>query len=127
MLLDAAVRVADYFIAHLPPDGVPYWDLVHPAIPNTYRDASAAAIAASGLLDLSRKTSPARSKRYRATAERILATLAAGYLTQGTGNASILSHSVGNLPQNGEIDVGIVYADYFFVEALLRQRGIYWP
>jgi len=127
VLLDAAERVADFFIAHLPPDGVPYWDLAHPSIPNTYRDASAAAIAASGLFDLSRKASPGRSKRYRAAAERILTSLSAGYLTEGTGSTSILAHSVGNLPQNGEIDVGIVYADYFFVEALLRQRGIYWP
>ena len=127
LLLDAAERVADYFIAHLPPDGVPYWDLVHPAIPNTYRDASAAAIAASGLFDLSRKASPGKSQRYRAAAEQILTALSSGYLTEGTSSAAILAHSVGNLPQNGEIDVGIVYADYFFVEALLRQRGIYWP
>ena len=126
-LLRAAEQSADYFIAHLPPDGVPYWDLLHPAIPFTYRDASAGAIAASGLFDLARRTTPAKSQRYRDSAERILAALAQGYLATGSYGGSILGHSVGNGPQNGEIDVGIVYADYYFVEALLRQRGIFWP
>ncbi len=126
-LLRAAERSADYFLAHLPPDGIPYWDLLHPAIPFTYRDASAGAIAASGLLDLSRRTDRERGVGYRIAAERILASLAASYLTEGSSAASILKHSVGNGPQNGEIDVGIVYADYYFLEALLRQRGIYWP
>lgn len=126
-LLATAQRAADYFIAHLPPDGVPYWDLVHPSIPFTYRDASAGAIAASGLFDLSRHTEPMRARRYRVTAERILTALSEDYMTEGTGGSAILRHSVGGGPQNTEIDVGLVYADYFFVESLLRQRGIFWP
>ena len=125
-LLEAALRSADYFIAHLPPDGVPYWDLVHPGIPDVERDASAAAIAASGLLDLARQASGHRPGLYRRVAGRMLASLASGYLTRGTSNQAILAHSVGQRPQNAEIDVGIVYADYYFVEALLRLRNIYW-
>lgn len=125
-LLQSAERAADYFISHLPPDGVPFWDLVHPDIPNTERDASAAAIAASGLLDLSRYETGDRAKRYRRAAERIVASLASDHLTDRSTDAAILRHSVGNGPQKGEIDVGLVYADYFFVEALLRLRGIYW-
>ena len=51
-LLDAARRVSDWFIDHLPPDRVPYWDFDAPGIPDAPRDSSAAAIAASGLLEL---------------------------------------------------------------------------
>ncbi|HVF38413.1 MAG TPA: alginate lyase family protein [Gemmatimonadaceae bacterium] len=125
-LLSAAVRTANYFIAHLPPDGVPYWDLLHPSIPGTERDASAAAIAASGLLDLARHTRGAESARFKHAAQRMIAALSADYLTTGTSSQAILQHSVGQRPQNVEIDVGIVYADYYFIEALLKLRGIYW-
>jgi hypothetical protein len=124
-LLDAAERTADYFIQHIPPDGVPFWDLRHPEIPFVERDASAGAIAASALLDLSRRSSEPKRSLYREAAERILRTLSAQYLTEGTSLASILAHSVGGRPQNSEVDVGLIYADYYLVEALLRQRGIY--
>jgi hypothetical protein len=125
-LLRAARRTADYFIANIPADGIPYWDLVHPDIPDVERDASAAAIAASGLLDLARQTSGPDADRYRRVAHRMMAALAADYLTEGTSSRAILAHSVGQRPQNAEIDVGIVYADYYFVEALLRMRGVFW-
>ena len=123
-LLDAAQRTADFFIAHLPSDGVPYWDFRDPTIPNAPRDASAAAIAASGLLDLARYASASDATRYREAAMHILHSLARGYLTRGTSSAAILLHSTGGRPQNTEVDVGLVYADYYFVEALLRARGI---
>ena len=124
-LLEAARRAADYFIGNLPPDGIPYWDFRHPLIPRTERDASAGAIASAGLLDLARHVDRADSERYRAAAERMLGALASSYLTVGTPNAAILQHSVGGRPQNVEIDVGIVYADYYFVEALLRRQGLF--
>ena len=124
-LLVAAQRAADWFIAHLPPDAVPYWDFSDPAIPNTERDASAAAIAASGLLDLARWSDASAAARYRDAAERILTTLATSYLTTGTNSAAILRHAVGQKPQGAEIDVGLVYADYYFVEALLRRKGLF--
>jgi hypothetical protein len=125
--LNAAERTADWFLAHLPRDGIPYWDMRHPHIPHTERDASAAAIAASGLLDLSRQVSGSKSAVYRGMAQRILQTLATEY-TDTTGKSSaILQHAVGNRPQNSEVDVGLVYADYYFVEALLRERGMYRP
>ncbi|MFL5562952.1 MAG: alginate lyase family protein, partial [Gemmatimonadaceae bacterium] len=125
-LLAAATRAADYFIAHLPDDGVPYWDFRDPSVPNAPRDASAAAIAASGLLDLARYGNAADAARYRQAALHTLTTLATSYLTKGTSSAAILQHSVGGKPQNSEVDVGIVYADYFFVEALGRLRGHDW-
>ena len=124
-LLAAAQRAADFFIANLPPDAVPYWDFRHPGIPNTERDASAAAIAASGLYDLARRTSGAAASRYRQAADRIVESLARNYTTEGTPSAAILQHSVGQRPQNVEIDVGIAYADYYFVEALARRRGLF--
>ena len=124
-LLTAARRVADYFIGNLPDDGVPYWDFRHPLIPRAERDASAAAIAASGLFDLARRVQGADAERYRAAAERILEALASDYLTVGTPSAAILLHSVGGRPQDVEVDVGIIYADYYFVEALLRRKGLF--
>ena len=123
-LLEAAQRAADWFIAHLPADRVPYWDFRHPGIPNTARDASAGAIAASGLYDLSRRTSGADTRRYRAAADAIVASLATSYMAPATPSGAILLHSTGQHPQGVEIDGGIVYADYYFVEALLRRKGM---
>jgi hypothetical protein len=120
-LFAAAKKTADYFIAHLPDDAVPYWDFRHPEIPNTERDCSAAAIAASGLLDLAHYADSASSARYRAVAEKILRSLNRDY-TAGPESAAILKHAIGGRPQNVEIDVGLVYADYYYVEALLRLR-----
>jgi hypothetical protein len=118
-----AQKAADYFIDHLPADGVPYWDFRHPDIPNTERDASAAAIAASGLYDLARWSSADKAARYVAAADRIVRSLATNYMAPPTPSGAILMHSTGGRPQGTEIDVGIVYADYFFVEALLRRQG----
>ena len=50
--LDMAQKIADSIIPMLPEDAVPYWDFNCPAIPYTYRDASAAAIMASALVEL---------------------------------------------------------------------------
>ena len=122
-LLGAAQRAADWFIAHLPPDAVPYWDFRHPAIPNTERDASAAAIAASGLYDLARRSTAPAAARYRQAADRMMVSLASHYMAPQTPSGAILAHSTGGRPQGSEIDVGLVYADFFFVEALLRRQG----
>jgi hypothetical protein len=122
-LLAAAQKTADYFISHLPSDGIPYWDFRHPDIPNTERDASAAAIAASGLLDLARRTDSLSSARYRSVAVKILLSLTRDY-TAGPESAAILKHSVGARPLNSEVDVSLVYADYYYVEALLRLKGL---
>jgi hypothetical protein len=78
-------------------------------------------------MDLARYSNDGRARIYREAAERILRTLAARYLTEGTSTASILAHSVGGRPQNAEVDVGLIYADYYFVEALLRRRGMFIP
>jgi hypothetical protein len=122
-LLSAARRSADWFVAHISPDGIPAWDFNDPRGLVAERDASAAAVAASGLLMLSKHVDGATVARYTTAARRILRTLTAGYLSRGTPDASILRHSVGQFPQGVEIDVGIVYADYYYLEAIRRYRA----
>ena len=120
--LATARRGVEYVVARLPADGVPCWDYQAPGCPQSApRDASAAAIMASALLELSTLTTGAEAGRHRATAERMLTALtSSAYLGQGASQQSILVHAVGDLPRNGEVDVGINYADYYLVEALLR-------
>jgi len=120
--LDQAVKIAEFFLNHpnLPKDKVPYWDFNAPDIPNTQRDASAAAIAASGLLELGGYVK--NGTKYIQAAEEMLISLSSpAYLAKlNTNQNFILMHSVGHKPAKSEIDVPITYADYYYVEALLR-------
>ena len=120
--LDTARQVADYLIDHLPTDHVPYWDFEAPNIPNEKKDSSAAAIAASGLLELSTLVTDGASRtRYREAAFQVLESLCSpAYLAEGTTSSGILLHGVGNKPANTEVDVSLIYGDYYFIEALLR-------
>ena len=121
-LLAAARRAADWYVAHLPTDAVPYWDFRDPAIPSVERDASAAAIAAAGLLELSRVAGDSMSARYREVATVSLTSLCQGYMAKD-GSMALLQHAVGGKPQGVEIDVGLVYADYYFLEAITAYRA----
>lgn len=120
--LSSAQRAADFFIAHLPADGVPYWDFEAPGIPDAARDASAAAIAASALFELSRLMRESdRQVHYRSAAEKILSSLVSpAYLAAENESQGILKHTTGNHPKGSEIDVSLIYGDYYFVEAMLR-------
>ncbi len=124
--LDQAHHIADYILSNpnMPEDLIPYWDYNAPGIPNAPRDASAGAVAASALLELSRYVNKADGKRYWNAAEKMLASLCSpAYLAkEGENNDFILMHSVGSLPHNSEVDVPLTYADYYFVEALLRYK-----
>lgn len=123
--LARACKSADIFIKRLPTDQIPYWDFDDPKIPNVTKDASAAAIMASGLLELSTlvKDKPLGLK-YRQQAERMLATLSSDkYQSRGTNNAFLL-HSTGHRPNGTELDVSINYADYYYLEALLRLQKL---
>jgi hypothetical protein len=121
-----ARHIADFILRNpnMPSDLVPYWDYDAPGIPDAPRDASAAAVAASALLELSRYTDKADGKRYWNAAEKMLNSLCSpAYLAkEGENNDFILMHSVGSLPGKSEVDVPLTYADYYFVEALLRYR-----
>jgi unsaturated chondroitin disaccharide hydrolase len=119
--LGASERIADYIIKNLPGDYISYWDYNDPKIPNTYRDVSAAAITASALFELSRYSK--KGAKYFNVANRIIVSLSSERYRakQGENGGFILRHSVGNLPGNGEIDVAINYADYYYLEALKRK------
>ncbi len=128
--LKQAEHIAHFILnnPNLPEDMIPYWDYDAPKIPNTYRDVSAAAIMASGFLELSTLTPNNQKKeKYKKSAERILVSLSSPEyrFSEGQGTGFLLKHSVGSLPGNVEIDVPLNYADYYFVEALLRYKNLY--
>jgi unsaturated chondroitin disaccharide hydrolase len=126
--LDQANAIAQLMIDHpnMPEDGIPYWDYLAPEIPGALRDASAGAIMASALVELSTLTEGDLSSRYLAFAEKQLTALSSPeYLAEpGTNGFFILKRSVGHLPGNSEVDVPLTYADYYFVEALLRYKAL---
>lgn len=121
--LKQAEKIARFILNHknLPSDKIPLWDFDAPK--DALRDASAGAIIASALLDLHKLTKDSElSKQCLDTAETQIRTLASGeYLAQaGTNCNFILKHSVGSLPQKSEVDTPLSYADYYFLEALLK-------
>ncbi len=126
--LDQAKHVAAFIANHpnLPQDGVPYWDFNAPDIPDAKRDASAAAVMASGFLELSLYDEGADAARWKELAIKQLRTLASPeYLAEeGTNGGFLLKHSVGNMNKNSEVDVPLSYADYYFLEALLRLKKL---
>ena len=125
--LKQAEQIAGFIIDHpeTPDDLIPYWDYDAPGIPNEPRDASAAAIIAAGLLELSTYTET-NDNLYFNKAEQILKNLSSDeYLaTPGSNNNFILKHCTGHKPGNSEIDVPLIYGDYFFLEALLRYKNL---
>lgn len=125
MFLDEAVSIADMIMKrNVAPDLVCYWDFDAPVKPNTPRDASAAAVIASAMLELS--TFVKDGKMYFDYAERILKSLSNNdYLSsKGENHGFVLMHSVGSLPHGSEIDTPINYADYYYLEALHRYLNL---
>ncbi len=121
-----AEKIAAFILNHpnLPADKIPYWDFDAPASPNRPRDVSAAAITASALFELA-QYSPSKKAFYIQSAETILKSLDMNYLSKaGTNKGFLLGHSTGSFPHNSEVDVPINYADYYFLEALLRQKEL---
>ncbi|TRY17891.1 glucuronyl hydrolase [Tessaracoccus rhinocerotis] len=123
-LLELAGRLADYFLAHLPADRVPYWDLMFTDADGQERDSSAAAISVCGLLELAAATGRAD---YGQAAEEILESLATDYATDGTGPRDcLLLHSVYDKNGGKGVDEGNLWGDYFYAEALLRRTRPEW-
>ena len=134
--LKQAQQIAKYILSNpnLPADLVPYWDFDKDKIaqsdkmyPNKdLRDVSAAALYASALLELSQYTKGSEALNYFDKAETILKNLSkVPYLAPyGQNGGYILQHSVGALPLNSEIDVPLTYADYYYVEALVRYQRL---
>ncbi|AWW32865.1 glucuronyl hydrolase [Echinicola strongylocentroti] len=124
--LELAQKIAQYILHHprLPDDKVPYWDFDDPDIPDTERDASAAAVIASALLELSTYSKQEKSKVYWHVADTILHNLSGSeYRLKDEEAPFFLDHSVGSKPHGSEVDVPLVYADYYYVEALIRANN----
>lgn len=111
-----AAKLETWLLKNLPEDGLPYWDFSQ----SDYKDASAGAIIACGLLKMWRLRDCPADDPALAMAERILCTLASPeYLAEPRTNGGfLLKHSVGNIPGHSEVDVPLTYADYYFLEAL---------
>ncbi|WP_046246797.1 glycoside hydrolase family 88 protein [Hymenobacter terrenus] len=123
-----ARRIANFYLKHpnLPVDKIPYWDFNAPGIPNEERDASAGAVAASGLLELCTYSGKEGKAYYEAAVAMLTSLSSPAYRAKlGENNHFLLKHSVGNKPANSEVDVPLVYADYYYLEALLRYEALH--
>lgn len=118
--LEQAENIAHYFIDNLPDDFVPWWDFDLTGKTNEPRDASAAAVAASGLIELAGQTG---NNYYLEVAKKIVESLSSDkYFDKNinvVGNL-LLKHSTGHKPHQSEVDVPLIYADYYFIEAISR-------
>ncbi len=121
--LDQAKAIAKFILNNksTPADGIPYWDYNDPKIPDASRDASAAAITAAALYELDGFVPDGD---YKKSADQLLYSLNSSYTSKPGGNKGfILEHSTGHRPANSEIDVPINYADYYYLESLLRLKN----
>ncbi len=123
--LDFACKVTDAYLDRLPEDGVPYWDFDDPEIPAAPRDASAACVVASALLDLQGYCDNEKSRKYSHEAEHMLASLSSDSYRSADNKPSFLDHSTGHKPAGSEIDASIIYADYYYLEALLKYKKLH--
>lgn len=115
--LTTAKKLADYFLSHVPPDLVPYWDFSQ----TNYRDSSAAAIAASGLLELSAYLADPEKMNYRSAAMSILNSLSSGnYLGDPQSTDGILIHGSYALPSKLGVDTSLIWGDYYFLQGCSR-------
>ncbi len=123
--LNTAIKLANHYISRLPEDNIPFWDFDDPMIPNAPKDASAAAIAACGMLELSNLLENGDLKeKYINEATNYIAMLSSDKYYSGSENQAFLLHSTGHHPKGREIDESIIYADYYFMEALLRLKEL---
>ena len=122
--LEFAKKLADFAVdnPNMPGDGVPYWDF---GAPGEERDTSAAAIMASGLLELTTFAKGEKGAKYRAFAVKQLLSLCSDeyFAKPGENGDWLLKHGVGNKPAGSEVDTPLDYGDYYFLEALLRFKA----
>lgn len=125
--LDQALKTFEFMKnnKNMPADLIPYWDMDAPKIPNEPRDVSSASVIASALYEIS-TYKVKNAKSYRKYADAIMKSLATPAYTAALGKNGrfILMHSVGSIPHNSEIDVPLNYADYYYMEALVRKMKL---
>ncbi|MDR3219127.1 MAG: glycoside hydrolase family 88 protein [Dysgonamonadaceae bacterium] len=119
-----AEKVTDLYLSRLPENEfVPFWDFDAPDIPNEPRDASAAAIVASALLELScLEDNKQKAEEYKTAATNMLMELSSDKYQSRETKPSFLQHSTGHWPDKSEIDAAIIYADYYYIEALIGYK-----
>ena len=122
--LEFAEKLVDVYLKNLPEDYVPYWDFNAPDIPNAPRDASAACVVASALLEMSGFYGNGQGEKYKEAAEKMLCSLSSDKYQSRDTNVAFLLHSTGHWPAKSEIDASIIYADYYYIEALLRLKRV---
>ena len=124
--LNQALMTANYIFSHknLPDDLIPYWDYDAPEIPDEPRDVSAASCTASALYELS-MYDRTYSNKLKKLADTILENISNNYKAQlNQDRGFLLLHSTGSKPSNSEVDAPLSYADYYFLEALLRKHKL---
>ena len=126
--LDQSIRIANYILGHdnFPGDCIPYWDFNSPDIPGTQRDAAAAAVLASAFIELSTYEEVENSQHFLVIAENIINSLASQGYIAGISECEnfILKHCTGNMPGGREVDVPLIYGDYYFLEALMKYKNL---
>jgi unsaturated chondroitin disaccharide hydrolase len=126
--LHAAIRCADYFLAHLPQDTTPFWDMVFGTGSSEERDSSAGAIAVCGLLECAHwLPNGERRQRYLQSADDLLLALVEGCTpTSDSPSDALLLHGVYSKPEGKGVDEGNLWGDYFYLEALMRRTNPRW-
>lgn len=123
-----ANHIAQFLLnnSSLPADKIPYWDFNAPGIPNALRDASAASIMASALIELSGYVNKPDAEKYIQAATIMLENLSSSQYkaAAGTNGGFLIKHCVGHKPQGTEVDVPLTYADYYFLEAMKRYKDL---
>ena len=126
--LEQAKHIADFILHHprLPADKVPYWDFDAPGIPDAPRDASAAAIMSSALLELCKYVDAKTGAYYFSNAETMIRSLSSPQYkaAPGTNGGFLIMHGVGHKPAGTEVDMPLTYGDYYFIEAMNRYKAM---
>ncbi|MFE0450347.1 glycoside hydrolase family 88 protein [Streptomyces sp. NPDC058914] len=116
--LDSARSLADFAIGALGADHVPVWDYRAPQQPYDVKDASAGAVMACGLLDLSAVTG---ERAYHDVALRLLTALSRTCLTRTSSRAdAVVARCTRNRPAEDGVEISVPYADYYLLEGILR-------
>lgn len=123
--LQTAVRATETYLSRLPEDGIPYWDFdAGEQLPDQPKDASAAAIVASALLELQEYLPASEADRYLKTAKQTVRILSGAPYRAGSQCSAFLLHSTGHKPKGSEVDASISYADYYYIESLVRLQRL---